>query len=1042
LKQSRSFLLCFNDAWRLLLGRLGEGALGRPGDELFASHWAQLGPVLQRAYDEGRPALVRELVLPTRPADAIEERRCNWFISPVFDEHGQVVALSTALTEVAPQASGDTAGEQQAAGAALDRNRDVTANGAGSVPAGQAAAALARSEQRFRRVVDSRLVGVLFADTDGRITDANDALLDLLGYRRDELLGMPWAALTPPEYAAADARAAAELYATGSVAPYDKEYFHKDGARVPVLVGATMIQTDPAAGGFEAVAMVVDTSGRKHAESALRLSERRFRALSDAGIVGVIVADETGRILEANAAFLALLGLTPDDLAAGVTWQDLTPPEGAALDVERDQLLKRDGAVPAYEKEFLHRDGSRVSVLVGAALVEPEARSGIAFVLDVSERKRVEQSLREREAQLTAFLQHSPGSVFAKDAAGRYQLMNEAFLSTSGRSRDQVLGKTDAEILPAELAAVFVAQDEQVRASGEARHFEETFVYDGREYTFLSQKFPLPNGGIGCVSTDITERKRVEEQLRYANYRFQLAEEAAHGFNYEWNLETGRVTRSESISRVLGYRREEIPQAWQAWAALIHPDDRTTHSEAEVTARMHGFPGSFVRSEYRVRHQEGHYLWVEDRAILVRDEQGRLQRVIGQSIDISERKALEAERERLLAREQTARREAEEASRLKDEFLATVSHELRTPLTAFLGYAQLLTSRRRDEAYVARTAEKMLRSAQAQAQLIEDLLDISRIVSGKLQLEPTAVDLHGVVRAALDTVRPAAEAKGLTLVETLDPGTERVVGDANRLQQVVWNLLANAVKFTPTGGTITVTLAAEEGHVLLTVQDTGQGISAAFLPFVFDRFRQADGTTSRAAGGLGLGLAIVRHLVELHGGGVEAHSDGVGQGATFHVRLPLASERAGAVHVEGALQATDNDDGCPPELAGLRVLLVDDQPEILELLEEIFAGCGASVQACTNAQEALATLRAWRTDVLVSDIAMPGEDGYWLIEQLRALPPEQGGATPAVALTAYVRVEDRLRVLAAGFDQYVPKPVEPTELRAVVAGLRPSSSSR
>jgi PAS domain S-box-containing protein len=654
---------------------------------------------------------------------------------------------------------------------------------------------------------------------------------------------------------------------------------------------------------------------RRDAEARVRASEQRFRRVVESRPVGVLFADAAGRITDANQALLEMLGYTREGLI-GMTWAALTPAAYAARDAEAAAELLASGSVRPYEKAYIHADGSQLPVLVAATLLNSDTgREAVGFVLD-----------------------HS-------------------------------------------------------------------------------------------------EVKRTQAQLRAANYRFQLAEEAAQGFSYEWDLETGAVTRSESITRVLGYRPEELGASWQEWSRLIHPDDRIVNNEDEALALARGAPEGTFGREYRVRHRDGHYVWVLERAIIVHDERGRARSLIGQTVDVSSRKELEAERERLYAQERAARELAEEASRLKDEFLATVSHELRTPLTAFLGYAQLLQSRKRDEAYVARTVERMLRSAKAQAQLIEDLLDISRIVSGKLRLEPLPVDLRSVVRAALDTLRPAAEAKVLRVQVSLDPAASHVVGDANRLQQVVWNLLSNAVKFTPTGGSIQVTLERRGRNAQLKVRDSGQGIRADFLPYVFDRFRQADGTTNRAHGGLGLGLSIVRHLVELHGGSVEATSAGEGQGATFRVRLPLMPEDDGAAGDAKLRERGQAEEGCPPELDGLRVLIVDDQPDILELLHDVLALCGASVRLCDNARDALAAVHSWRPDVLVSDIAMPGDDGYWLIAQLRALPAEEGGRLPAIALTAYVRMEDRLRVLAAGFEQYVPKPVEPAELRAVVTRL-------
>ena len=438
-----------------------------------------------------------------------------------------------------------------------------------------------------------------------------------------------------------------------------------------------------------------------------------------------------------------------------------------------------------------------------------------------------------------------------------------------------------------------------------------------------------------------------------------------------------------------------------------------------------------------VVHQPTAYHWRDDEIELLRELTARiwmrLERVRAEEVlrDVQARRLAEAQQH--AEREQVARAQAEEASRLKDDFLATVSHELRTPLTALLGYAQLLQMRRRDEAYVARTVEKMVRSAKVQAQLVEDLLDISRIVSGKLRIEPQPIDLIGVVQAALDTVRPALETKNLQLQLDLNPEASAITGDANRLQQVVWNLLSNAVKFTPAGGVIHVRLQFDNRDAQLSISDTGPGISAAFLPYVFDRFRQADSASNRAYNGLGLGLAIVRHLVELHGGTVQAASAGENQGATFTVRLPLTTNRPVPTLADDAFSSDVME--YPPELRGLRVLLVDDQPDILELLHEILVPCGVIVQLCNTAQQALNVLRDWQPDVLVSDIAMPGEDGYWLIRHVRELAPAQGGTIPAIALTAYVRMEERLRVLAAGFQRYVPKPVEPDELLAVVASL-------
>lgn len=380
--------------------------------------------------------------------------------------------------------------------------------------------------------------------------------------------------------------------------------------------------------------------------------------------------------------------------------------------------------------------------------------------------------------------------------------------------------------------------------------------------------------------------------------------------------------------------------------------------------------------------------------------------------------------------------DAQEANRLKDEFLATVSHELRTPLTAILGWAQMLQGGSLDDATAHRALASIERNAKFQAHLIEDLLDISRISTGKLRLDVRPVELAPIVEAAVDSARPAADAKSIRLHKVLDWKAGLISGDPDRLQQVVWNLLSNAIKFTPRGGRVHISLEREDSHVHLSVTDNGQGISPEFLPYMFDLFRQGDSSITRSHGGLGLGLAIVRHLVEMHGGTVEAHSAGEGQGATFAVRFPIVGLRLAESNGTGETGRVSSDHLCPvPKLRGLNVLVVDDEPETRDLLVEVLSQCGAEVRASASVQDAIEVLQKWRADVLVSDIGMPGEDGYDLIKKVRAMEPERGGRIPAVALTAYARTEDRLRALSAGFQMHVPKPVEPVELAAVVASF-------
>jgi len=408
--------------------------------------------------------------------------------------------------------------------------------------------------------------------------------------------------------------------------------------------------------------------------------------------------------------------------------------------------------------------------------------------------------------------------------------------------------------------------------------------------------------------------------------------------------------------------------------------------------------------------------------------------------EVGRRATVAIDSSRLFSLSQTERRRAEEANRAKDEFLAVVSHEVRTPLNAILGWSRMLLTGALTAEQRERALSTIERNARTQAQLIDDLLDVSRIITGKLRIEVAPVELVKVIEAAVDVVRPAADAKEVRIQSILDGTAGPLMGDADRLQQVVWNLLSNAVKFTPRGGRVVVRLERVDSSLMITVEDTGAGITPDFLPFVFDRFRQAEMRSTRSRGGLGLGLSIVRHIAELHGGKVAAHSDGPGSGATFSVTLPVSPLRSvGPLSTRAPdttkLQSDAPKLECPPEIRGLSVLVVEDEPDARELLKSVLEYCEARVAVAGTVEEALIAMPAFKPDVIVSDIGLPGEDGFSLIDRVRRLPDAEGGRIPAVALTAYTRTEDRTRALLAGFNMYVPKPVEPRELLIVLASV-------
>ncbi len=425
------------------------------------------------------------------------------------------------------------------------------------------------------------------------------------------------------------------------------------------------------------------------------------------------------------------------------------------------------------------------------------------------------------------------------------------------------------------------------------------------------------------------------------------------------------------------------------------------------------------------------------------DELGEFTGVFNEMLARIEQQALEIQqshdqRAELLASEQAARTEVERASRLKDEFVATLSHELRTPLSAILGWAHILREPGIDADQVRAGVEVIERNARSQAQIIEDLLDMSRIIAGQIRLDVQQVDLGDVIEAALGTVKPAAEAKGIRLHMIADPKVAPVRGDPQRVQQIVWNLLSNAIKFTPKDGRVDVALSRVNSHVEISVADTGQGIRAEFLPHVFDRFRQADGSTTRRHSGLGLGLAIVKQLVELHGGTIRARSDGADKGATFTVELPVMAVRAGETaeareHPDSPRPFANNQE--PLSLTGLRILVVDDEPDAREIVRRLLAGHGAEPECASSAREAIEAFRHARPDVIISDIGMPEMDGYELIRDIREMEKQLGGTTPAVALTAFARSADRTKAMLAGYQMHLAKPVEPAELIATVASV-------
>ncbi len=528
------------------------------------------------------------------------------------------------------------------------------------------------------------------------------------------------------------------------------------------------------------------------------------------------------------------------------------------------------------------------------------------------------------------------------------------------------------------------------------------------------------------------ELRKSQQKLRDSEGRFRNLADSAPVLIWMSDAAKNRTWLNRPWLDFTGRTMDD--ELGRGWEKGVHPADLERYREVYSASFDTRQP---FEMDYRLRRHDGVYRWVLDRGIPISSDDGSFAGYMGGVIDINERKSAEENSEALLRIEQAARVEAERAALMKDEFLATVSHEMRTPLTAMLGWVQMLRSGSLSGDAVPHALETIERNARAQAKLINDLLDMSRILSGRLRLDVQRVNVTDVVEAAIATAEPAAAAKKIHLLRKFETEPESISGDATRLQQVVWNLLNNAIKFTPSGGEVTVAMKRVDAHLEISVTDNGEGIDPKFLPHVFERFRQQDSSTERRHQGLGLGLSIVKQLIELHGGSVRAESEGSGRGASFIVTIPLANGyvRRAAEPLTPRKETDSPHVEAPPSLLGVKVLVVDDDNDARELLRSILAHHGASVRTAASAAEAIKEFTQSPPQIVVSDIGMPGEDGYELIRKIRALDQQEGRRVPAVALTAFARSEDRRRAIGAGFNMHLSKPVEPAELLTIVASL-------
>ena len=686
-------------------------------------------------------------------------------------------------------------------------------------------------------------------------------------------------------------------------------------------------------------------------------------------------------------------------------------------------------------------EGVLVSLLI-SALQAAKHRAEVSRL----KANRHQESLRQSEERFRLLVEDVQDyAIFMLDTDGHFISWNIG--------AEHILGYSEAEIIGKSFCCIFTPEDIQNQRpeyalrtavnTGRTQDDRWHVRKDGTWFWANGVVTPLRDQagnlkGFSKILRDYTQRKQAEEALLKSEERLRLLVENVKDYAIFMLEPNGHVASwNIGAERILGYSEVEI--IGQPFSRFF-PPEAIGHGAAEQELRQAVAEGQSVQERWHVR-KDGTWFWATDVTTALRDETGLLRGFSKVMRDITERKRAEEERAQMLLREQAARAQAEAANRTKDEFLSIVSHELRTPLAAILLWTELLRDGNLDEATTAQALEIIERNAKSQSQLIEDILDISRIVTGNLRLNVELLELVPVIEAAVDSLRLAAVAKGIQLQTVLNASVGQVLGDAPGLQQIVSNLLSNAIKFTPNGGRVEIRLERRDSQAWIIVSDTGRGISSDFLPYVFERFRQANSTTTRSGGGLGLGLAIVRHLVELHSGTVRAESSGEGQGATFTLTLPLAPipRKTSDQECLDSNIKHNNLFSSLPKLDGLWVLLVDDEADMREVIAMVLKQCGCEVLAVASTAEALEVIAAdesgRRPDVLLCDIGMPGEDGYTLLRKVRALEAEQGGRIPAIALTAYAREEERMQALLAGFQLHVPKPVNPAELVAVVANL-------
>ncbi len=843
----------------------------------------------------------------------------------------------------------------------------------------QAAFSLKQQHKWLQVTLASIGDAVIATDAEGRITFINRVAQSLTGWTRYEAVGKPLETI----FKIIDEQTREPIESPAKRVMRERSIVGmssrallvaRDGTEIPIDDSGAPIEDDT--GKVEGVVLVFrDITDRQRADEEMRKSEERYRELFENANDIVYTLDLDGNLTSINKRGEEITGYSRQEIIG----QNIAPfiDPGDVQLMQQALLRKQDGEqLTVYEMNLLANGGRKVRLEVSSRLIYKNGDPvGIQGIArDITERKQI--------AERQKFLAEA-GTVLASSLDYEITLKNLARLATPAL---------------ADWCTVHILEE-----GGDIRPLAIAYS-DPSAVELINQlqdSYPLdenaPQGAAKVIRTG--------EPEFYAEIPESLLEQTARDkehlkFLRSLGMKSAMIVPLQARGRTLGAMTFVTTESGRHY----------TTADFEIAGDL-AHRAALALDNARLYHEAKTAIESREEALNLRDE--------------------------LLVREQVARAEAESANRAKDEFLATVSHELRTPLNAMLGWAHMLRKGLVVEEDTERALETIERNARAQAQIIDDILDVSRIITGKLRLDVRPVELAPIIEEAIFSTQPAAEAKEIDLQFSLDPGTSPVSGDPDRLQQVAWNLLANAVKFTPGGGRIEVRLCQVDSYAQLSISDTGQGIDPEFVPRVFDRFLQADSTSTRLHGGLGLGLAIVRYLVEMHGGEVSAESPGLGLGSTFTVRLPILTARRKESHPELVERRTTEERSAErsPLLDGVRVLVVDDDSDTREMVALALAERQADVKTCSSVGEALDAFKEWKPDVLVSDIQMPEQDGYELITEVRHLERDRDEKIPAVALTAYARSEDRARALQLGYNVHVSKPVDPAELVMVVAGL-------